>query len=235
MFYVYIHRKKSNGEIFYVGKGKGDRAWKRDRNNQIWRRIADKHGYTVELVAENLQEHAAFSMERELIALYGRMNAVRAGTLANLTDGGEGSSGATRSIETKKKIAEFNTGKTLSDETKAKIAASKQGIPRTPDVRVKLSAAMSGENNPNFGRKFPPEVRLKMSASRKGKCSPSHPWKGKTGADHNSSKPVICVETGTRYASITDASRLTGAGRSGISSAISGRQSKAGGFSWKYA
>lgn len=91
-FYVYIHRKKSNGEVFYVGKGRKRRAWSTEGRNTIWQRITAKHAWEVEIVESNLQEWYAFELEKDLIALYGRRDDGY-GALANLTDGGEGPSG----------------------------------------------------------------------------------------------------------------------------------------------
>lgn len=91
-FYVYIHRKKTTGEVFYVGKGKGKRAWDFVKRSDFWKRVKDKHGVTVEIYQNNLQEWYAFELEKELIALYGRVTDGK-GSLVNLTDGGESASG----------------------------------------------------------------------------------------------------------------------------------------------
>ena len=91
-FYVYLHRKKTTGEVFYVGKGSGDRAWSASGRNDLWVRTVNKHGYTVEIFLSNLQEWYAFELEKELIALHGRLSDGK-GKLVNMTDGGEGLSG----------------------------------------------------------------------------------------------------------------------------------------------
>ena len=88
-FYVYLHRKKTTGEVFYIGKGKGNRAWSKKGRNDHWNRVAKKHGFTVEVHTNDIQEWYAFELERELIAYYGRVQD-GTGTLVNYTDGGEG-------------------------------------------------------------------------------------------------------------------------------------------------
>lgn len=103
MFYVYDH-KKPNGEVFYIGKGKDQRAWSVHGRNPMWRAIVDKHSYSVEIVADNLTEQEAFDEEIRLIALYGRRNN-GTGTLANLTDGGEGVAGYICSDETREVLS----------------------------------------------------------------------------------------------------------------------------------
>lgn len=56
-FYVYVHRDQ-RGSIFYVGKGKGDRAWSTDRH-PIWHRYVETRlggHYSVEIIEKNLTE-----------------------------------------------------------------------------------------------------------------------------------------------------------------------------------
>lgn len=91
-FYVYIHKKKATGEVFYVGKGKDSRAWSTKGRNRAWEYLVKKHDYIVEIVQDRLQEWYAFELEKDLIAFYGRRDCGH-GTLVNLTDGGESPSG----------------------------------------------------------------------------------------------------------------------------------------------
>lgn len=90
-FYVYIHRKASNNDPFYVGKGSGNRAYEigpTDRN-PYWHRVNDKHGLKVEILFDNLSENEAFQCEKDAILeleYFGYK-------LTNLTKGGEGSCG----------------------------------------------------------------------------------------------------------------------------------------------
>ena len=53
-FYVYLHKKKTNGEVFYIGKGRGARAWHKHSRNKFWKSVVEKHGHIVELVFEGL-------------------------------------------------------------------------------------------------------------------------------------------------------------------------------------
>lgn len=91
-FYVYIHRRKTTGEVFYIGKGRRRRAWSSSGRNKHWGYVAKKHGFTVEIYTSNLQEWYAFELEKDLIAYYGRVQD-NTGPLVNYTDGGEGPSG----------------------------------------------------------------------------------------------------------------------------------------------
>jgi hypothetical protein len=104
-YYVYVHRKKTNGDVFYVGKGKGNRAWLTTTRSLLWNRTKDKYGYIVEIVQNNLQEWYAFELEKELICKYGRKDN-KTGILVNMSDGGEGPSGQLISEAQRKKLSD---------------------------------------------------------------------------------------------------------------------------------
>lgn len=103
--YLYLHRKSTDGSVFYVGKGTGDRYRSTNRTNSHWQNTAIKHGVTVEIIDDNLQEWYAYEREVELIAYYGRSD-LNQGYLVNQEDGGSG--GKKNHIE----IYEFNNYKT---------------------------------------------------------------------------------------------------------------------------
>lgn len=154
MFYVYLHRRASDNSVFYVGKGKLNRAYSQHSRSIYWKRIVAKHGYTVEIVQDHLQEWYAFELEKDLIAYYGREN------LCNLTDGGEGASNP--SNETIKKMKFAKIGKPHSSETKAKRALALTGHIVTNETKAKISASTKG-------RKHTESAKKAMSASRMGK------------------------------------------------------------------
>lgn len=91
-FYVYLHKKKTTGEIFYVGKGNSRRAWERGGRNKYWHSIVKAHDYVVEIYQNYLQEWYALELEQDLILKYGR-RIDKTGTLCNITTGGESQSG----------------------------------------------------------------------------------------------------------------------------------------------
>lgn len=128
-FYVYVHRRATDGRVFYVGKGKGNRYKSNNLRNNYWHNIVNKHGFTHHIVMRFECEECAFSFERALIKHYGRSN------LCNMTDGGEGASGVKQSDYTKELRAskirgELHPfyGKKLSDEHKSKLSSSHIGI-----------------------------------------------------------------------------------------------------------
>lgn len=91
-FYVYIHRRATDGTPFYVGKGSNDRGWhKMASRGRFWKNIFNKNGATIEIYKDGMPEYCAFTLEKILIAKYRSLGI----TLANLTEGGEGVSGHT--------------------------------------------------------------------------------------------------------------------------------------------
>ena len=70
--YVYLH-KGLDGEIFYVGKGVGYRAYSKDRMPHWHHYVKTRCGgqYTVEIVRRFHNDEAALEVENDLIALYG--------------------------------------------------------------------------------------------------------------------------------------------------------------------
>ena len=95
MYYVYAHTKP-NGEIFYIGKGVGRRAYSKKSRNQHWYNVVAKHGFNSIILADNLTEEQAFKEEILLIAHF-----VKFKTLTNKTTGGEGTAGHVVSESTK--------------------------------------------------------------------------------------------------------------------------------------
>ena len=81
---VYVHRKKSNGEIYYVGMGSRKRALHKHRKNKHWRNITDKHGCEVDILYEGLTTEDAYELEEFIIETIGLDN------LTNRTSGGDG-------------------------------------------------------------------------------------------------------------------------------------------------
>lgn len=90
-YYIYLHRKATNGDIFYVGKGSGNRAYDTSKKgrNQYWHRVRDKYGLEIEILFDNLTEEEAFQCEKDVILELEYFSC----KLTNLTKGGEGPSG----------------------------------------------------------------------------------------------------------------------------------------------
>ena len=145
-YYTYAYLRE-NGTPYYIGKGKGDRAFNKYKGEIK----LPKDKSRIIFLKKNLTEEKSFKHEIYMISIFGRKD-LGTGILHNKTDGGDGSSGAIRNEETKRKLSEANKGKLISEETKRK-----------------LSEANKGENHPNYGKSFSEETKRKMSEARKGK------------------------------------------------------------------
>lgn len=85
-YYIYAHKRLDTGDVFYIGKGSGKRAYIKSNRSLYWKRIVEKHGYEVVFLKENLSEIEAFNYEISLIA----KEKSNGGCSANFTIGGDG-------------------------------------------------------------------------------------------------------------------------------------------------
>jgi len=93
-YYTYLYLRE-DGTPYYAGKGKNKRAYKKSKSDAIH---PPKDKSRIVFPHTNLTEDQAFTHERSLIALYGRLDN-GTGILRNGTDGGEGTSGHIKSDE----------------------------------------------------------------------------------------------------------------------------------------
>jgi hypothetical protein len=107
-YYVYEHRRESDGSVFYVGMGTGKRFKTKDSRNIHWKRIVAKHGFNANIVASGLSIDDAYKLEIALIKKHGKQN------LCNITDGGDGVRNPTQ--ETRQKMRAARIGKPQSKD-----------------------------------------------------------------------------------------------------------------------
>jgi hypothetical protein len=152
-FYTYIHTRKTDKKVFYVGKGSGNRVSSIHQRSRMWRHVANKHGFESKILMTFEKEQDAFDHEKFLIFCFKDMGI----SLVNQTEGGEGSSGFKLKEETKIKIS--NALRMRSPEIKIKIANSLKM--RSPEINKQISEKLTG-------RKKSEETKLKMSIAKKG-------------------------------------------------------------------
>ena len=131
--YVYSYLRE-DGTPYYIGKGKGNRAWKsHTRINGT--ELLPKDNSRIVILIENISEEVSTNMEIFLIGYYGRKD-LGTGILRNMTDGGEGLSGHRQSEESRKK----------NSDSQIKIRQS-----MTKEERSKIFGS-HGKDNPAYGK-----------------------------------------------------------------------------------
>lgn len=125
-YYIYFHKKADTGDVFYVGKGKDRRCFIKRSRSFHWNNIVKKHGYTIEIIEQNLSEKQSIEREIFWINKLGRID-LKTGCLVNFTNGGEGSSGRPMSDRTKKIISETNRIRPASKNQQAIVGAMFRG------------------------------------------------------------------------------------------------------------
>lgn len=242
-YYVYVHKKQTDGSIFYVGKGTGNRAYAIATRSERWHRVFRKHGRVVQIITSSLSEQCAFSLERAMIAYIGPDR------LCNMTLGGEGTSGRVPSLSQRQKCSVSNKGKRPSD-TSIEAAIIKNSKPvgtvcglRFPSAReaarrlfpdkpertsvVSISSACRGICDRAYGYQF-------RFVDEAGDLVPSGYTKAEVGR-------LVKTECGMSFNSATAATKWLKANghpkaiNSNIIQCCKGRVASAYGFRWSYA
>lgn len=173
MAIVYLHKRKVDDLVFYVGVGsKNKRAYDKSRRGKFWKDYTSKHEYLVEIIHRDIPLSEAFEIEKSLIALYGRRDLGK-GPLVNQTDGGDGM-------------------KNLSPESRLKLAANKgkfgelnyfYGKKHVGDLS-RFGVQNIGREPWMKGKKHSKESLQKMREVQKGKVPVN--------------KNAICINNGTK-------------------------------------
>ena len=133
MAYLYRHIRLDKNEPFYIGIGSdmtNKRAKEKARRSNLWKKIIAKSDYEVEILFDDITYDEAKLKEIEFIELYGRID-LGNGTLANLTNGGDGT--INPSQETRDKISKVNKGR------------------KNSEALMELLINRKGQKNPAFG------------------------------------------------------------------------------------
>lgn len=242
VFYVYLHRRASDGTVFYVGKGSGRRAWRRQNRNPHWQNVVAKHGLQVEITLSGLTEQEAFAREVETIAAYGR------GNLCNLSDGGEGPTGHVVSDSKRQAVSRAHKGKKRPPEWRQAMSDAQKGRVVPQEVRQRISETLKGQ-------RLSDETRSAMSKARKGRkftaehrANISKAWadpvaktrRSQAMAQAAEGTAIICIEAGRRFEKLNHAlawlrERHPKASHSSLVRSCKNPAAKAYGYHWRYA
>ena len=263
IYYVYEHIRLDKMEPFYIGKGKGERAYDLYRNDHH-DAITDEYGHAVVIIADHLTEEEAYWLERDTIEDYvfnlGNGIDIKGHNdydhelphLTNMNWGGIGGFSGLNPYANKteeemeeigKKISEKNKGKKRSEEMKRKMSESHKRENLSEETIQSMSESHKGmhyseERNKKIseskkGKKISEETKQKMSEAKKGK---------KFSEEHKQklSKKVICITTGEKFNSVKKAGNHYGINQSSIAACCRKERKHAGELNgirlqWKYA
>lgn len=142
-FYVYVHRRLSDGTPFYVGKGKTNRAYVTFGRSPEWASVQSEHGLIVEIVKRHLSEWCAYTLEKIMIGIHSHHG------LVNKTTGGGG---------------QFQ----ISEETRQMLRMAKLGKPQSPEHAAKSRMSKVGKRQPDSAREFTRKLKSKPIISSNG-------------------------------------------------------------------
>lgn len=222
-FYVYCHRRKTDGKCFYIGKGSGKRYKAKESRNQHWWNIVNKHGFEAEILVNNITEEKAFELESEFCKQIGYKN------LCNVREE-LGNGGWSHSEETKQQIGNALKGRTQSKETVEKRSKSLQGNTAlsSPERNAKISKSLQGN------KKRANKISKSLLGKSKTKEHSLNISKNSKGITRNQ-KPVNQYDLNGNFikewSSITEAKKYI---KADINAFLVGKQKTAGGFIWKY-
>ena len=174
IYYTYKWLRE-DGTPYYVGKGKGNRAWAVHKRKNVSHYPPKGR---VEIVMDNISEEEALSHEVWLIALYGRKS--EGGLLINLTSGGQGPSDA-----------KWN----LSDETKSKMKVARaKRPPPSQKTRDKIKHSKTGVS---WGTHTEETKRKQRAAALRPEAQPAHKKAAQSRAvSETNSKKQPCPQCG---------------------------------------
>jgi group I intron endonuclease len=179
-YYTYAYLRE-DGTPYYIGKGKGRRAFlKHIRQNRTNLKPKDKN--KILILKKNLNEEQAIKHEKYMIAVFGRKD-LGTGILRNMTNGGDGIEGYSHTQKTKNKLSKVFIGKKNpfygkkhSPETLEKMREASKNRKRKPhseDTKRKMKESakkywnecgrnIKGENNHFYGKSHNEETLKKL-------------------------------------------------------------------------
>lgn len=146
IYYVYAYLRKKDLTPYYIGKGKGDRAFKGRHSVSI-----PKDPSKIVIMESGLTNFGACALERRYIKWYGRKD-IGTGILHNKTDGGEGAVGVIVSQERKKYLSDISVGKPKPWASRPGEHNTFYGKNHSEDLKNRFSQERQGEGNPMYGK-----------------------------------------------------------------------------------
>ena len=138
--------------------------------------------------------------------------------------------GKTLSDETRRKLSQANKGRTVSDATRQKISQTLKRITASDEHRKNLSQAMTGKNNPMYGKrgKDSPNYGKHRTNETRQKLSQAQNYK---------KIPVVAIDKNGKirvFNSQVECARKLNLNVSHINSCLKGKRKSTGGDTFKY-
>lgn len=155
IYYIYAYINKRTCQPYYIGKGKGNRAYVRHQGISV-----PKDKSYIVILENNLSNIGALALERRYIRWYGRKD-TNTGILLNRTDGGDcppSRKNVIISEETRQKQSQAKIGHTPWNKG-LRYSITK---PVSEEICRQRSISKMGSNNPMYGKKQSKEHRQKI-------------------------------------------------------------------------
>ena len=247
-YYVYVWYIKENGNVFYVGKGSGNRCKTRTRkDNPAFNKITKNFDCDFKIIKEDLTEKEAFDLEIDMIAYYRGLGS----PLINILDGGFNPpllTGIPKSEEWKSKVRESHKFyfekhpevRKIRSEKLKKYLQTKEGKAflekslekrRTEEFRLMQSKRSIAANNTYEYKEKQSKIVKKMWKSEEyiEKHSGANNWRAQAVRQYDLNGKFM-----KEYETITQAYVETGINFSKISAVARGKRKTAGGYIWKF-
>lgn len=245
-YYVYAWYTKDTNEIFYIGKGSGNRCFTRKRENKFFMNVLNAHDCDSIILKNGLNEKDAFDLEIILIAYYRKKSRI----LTNICDGGENPPKlcGKRPEEWANKIRDglINAYRN-NPELKIKSSNRMKAFLQTDKGKESLQKSIESRNNDEFKKSQSvkckaanntPEYKERHSKLMKEIYSSEELRERERGKNNPRAQSVKQFDLDGNFIkefdTITQASRETGVGLARISDVARGNRKTAGGFVWVF-
>lgn len=227
-FYVYVHRRATNGSIFYVGKGTRNRLTSTASRSPKWHKIANECGFVAEKISNQMPNQCALSYEKAM------MSAIGFDRICNVVMGGSyGMSGRKFDREVVDKRSKkcmkpvINSDGVIFQSLKD-AAAHMRKIGFSNATEAHISSCCKGNRHVAFGFSW------SFDTSKTPKLIDA------SSKVNEARKRCVIASNGMEFASITDAadwvrtSLKVKCGTSDISRCCNGKRKNCAGLEWKY-
>lgn len=247
-YYTYVWFLKENNEVFYVGKGHGNRyRHKTRKQNPAFTEYVKSHDCDSRIVKDGMTEKEAFDHEVELIAHYRSLGF----DLINIQDGGylpPSTLGTKRSEATRKKMSESTKRyyeahpekrEESSERMKAFLKSDESKEFREKSLKTRQTdefrQAQSKRSREANGTE---EYKARQSEIIKELWNSEEYAESHSGKNNSMARSVAQYDLNgnliKEYETLTQASEETGCSVSKISAVARGTRKTTGGYVWKF-